>query len=172
MTVTPIDLFASFIRLHQGGQAHAEQQVFDPERDGWQLMAFHVETDADVHADHWEVHTGADEVVSCLTGGIRLYFRPEQAGQAEEEIKLAAGPPSSWRAGDGTASSWTPPPTSCPSPWREAAVSRSGPQPRPGPSHPVLIHNDGPGWRPRCPTAFGLPSRGRRTGGHRTRRPP
>jgi hypothetical protein len=35
MTVTPIDLFASFIRLHHGGQAHAEQQVFDPEWDGW-----------------------------------------------------------------------------------------------------------------------------------------
>jgi quercetin dioxygenase-like cupin family protein len=92
MTVTPIDLFASFIHLDQGGQVHAEQPVFDPERDGWQLMAFHVETDADVHADHWEAHSGADEVVSCLTGGIRLYFRPEQPGeQEEEEIKLAAG---------------------------------------------------------------------------------
>lgn len=31
----------------------------DPERDGWQLMAFHVETDADVHADQWEVHPDA-----------------------------------------------------------------------------------------------------------------
>jgi hypothetical protein len=30
--------------------------------------------------------------VSCLTGGIRLYFRPEQPGeQEEEEIKPAAG---------------------------------------------------------------------------------
>ncbi|MFI9237005.1 cupin [Streptomyces sp. NPDC053079] len=91
MTVTPIDLFASFIRLHQGGQVHAEQQVFDPEWDGWQLMAFHVETDADVHADHWEVHPDADELVSCLTGGIRLYLRPEQPEEEEEEIKLAAG---------------------------------------------------------------------------------
>ncbi|MET9433548.1 cupin [Streptomyces sp. NPDC006551] len=91
MTVTPIDLFASFIHLHQGGQVRAEQPVFDPERDGWQVMTFHVETDADIHGDHWEIHTAADEVVSCLTGGIRLYFRPEQPGDEEEEIKLAAG---------------------------------------------------------------------------------
>ncbi|MFI0713138.1 cupin [Streptomyces inhibens] len=91
MTVTPIDLFASFIHLDQGGQVRAEQPVFDPERDGWQLMTFHAETDADLHADHWEVHSDADEVVSCLTGGIRLCFRPEQPGEEEEEIKLAAG---------------------------------------------------------------------------------
>ena len=91
MTVTPFDLFASSIHLDQGGQAHAEQRVYDPERDGWRLNAFHVETNADVHADHWEVHPDAEEVVSCLTGGIRLYFRPEQPGQHEEVIKLTAG---------------------------------------------------------------------------------
>ncbi|MFE0376123.1 cupin [Streptomyces inhibens] len=91
MTVTPIDLFASFIHLDQGGQVRAGQPVFDPERDGWQLMTFRVETDADLHADHWEVHSDADEVVACLTGGIRLCFRPEQPGEEEEQIKLAAG---------------------------------------------------------------------------------
>ncbi|MGW9432145.1 cupin domain-containing protein [Streptomyces decoyicus] len=91
MTVTPIDLFASFIHLQQGGQVRAEQPAFDPDRDGWQLMTFHVETDADLHADHWEVHPDADEFVACLTGGIRLYFRPQQPGEEEEEIKLVAG---------------------------------------------------------------------------------
>ncbi|GAA2654902.1 cupin domain-containing protein [Streptomyces vastus] len=94
MTVTPntpIDLFASFIHLREGGQVHAEQPVFDPGRDGWQLMAFHVETDADVHAGHWEVHPEADEFVSCLSGGIRLCFRPERPGDKEEEVKLTAG---------------------------------------------------------------------------------
>ncbi|MEU1820359.1 cupin [Streptomyces roseifaciens] len=91
MTVTPIDLFASFIHLGQGGQVRAEQPSFDFERDGWQVMTFHVENAADVHADHWEIHPSADELVSCLTGGIRLCFRPEQPGEEEEEIKLAAG---------------------------------------------------------------------------------
>ncbi|MFJ8018175.1 cupin [Streptomyces sp. NPDC096339] len=91
MTTAPIDLFSSFIRFDHTGQLRAEQPVFDSERDGWQLMTFHVETDADVHGDHWEIHTEADELVSCLTGGIRLCFRPEQPGGKEEEIKLAAG---------------------------------------------------------------------------------
>ncbi|EFL20446.1 putative cupin domain protein [Streptomyces himastatinicus ATCC 53653] len=90
MTVTPIDLFASFLHLDEGGRVRASQPVFDPGRDGWQLMTFHVESDADLHADHWEVHSEADEVVSCLTGGIRLFFRPEQPGD-EEEIRLGAG---------------------------------------------------------------------------------
>lgn len=91
MTTTPIDLFASFVRFHHDGRAHADRKLFDPERDGWQLMTFHAETDADVHADHWEIHTGADEVVSCLSGGIRLYFRPEQQADAEQEFRLAPG---------------------------------------------------------------------------------
>jgi hypothetical protein len=30
---------------------NAEQPLFDPERHDGQLMAFHVETDADVHGD-------------------------------------------------------------------------------------------------------------------------
>ncbi|MEU7583557.1 cupin [Streptomyces sp. NPDC041068] len=91
MTVTPIDLYASFVHLRPGGQVRAEQPVFDPERDGWQVMTFHVETDADVHGDHWEVHTAAEEVVSCLTGGIRVCLRPQQPGDEEEQIKLTAG---------------------------------------------------------------------------------
>ncbi|KOG61561.1 cupin domain-containing protein [Streptomyces varsoviensis] len=91
MAVTPIDLYASFLHLRQDGRIHAEQPVFDAERDGWQVMTFHVETDADVHGDHWEIHTAADEVVACLTGGIRLCLRPRQPGDAEERITLSAG---------------------------------------------------------------------------------
>ncbi|QES48516.1 cupin [Streptomyces venezuelae] len=90
-TTTPIDLFASFLHLQQDGGAHAVPPVFDVERDGWQVMAFHVETDADVHGDHWEVHPHAEEVVSCLSGGIRLYFRPEHPGDPEEQLTLPPG---------------------------------------------------------------------------------
>ncbi|WP_239114977.1 cupin domain-containing protein [Planotetraspora kaengkrachanensis] len=63
----------------------------DSDQDGWQLTAFYARTDADVHADHWEVHPEAEEIVSCLIGKIRLYLRPEQPGQQEEEIRLTAG---------------------------------------------------------------------------------
>ena len=92
MTVTPIDLFASFIHLHQGGQVHAAEQTgFDPERDGWQLAAFHVETGDDVHADYWEVHPEADEVVSLPHRRDTPLPPSGAAGRREEEIKLAAG---------------------------------------------------------------------------------
>jgi quercetin dioxygenase-like cupin family protein len=91
VTVTPIDLFSSFLHLTEGGRVRAVQPVFEPEREGWQLMTFHVETDADVHGDHWEIHTDADEVVSCLTGGIRLHLRPEHPGEEGEEVVLPAG---------------------------------------------------------------------------------
>ncbi|WP_436500613.1 hypothetical protein [Actinokineospora sp. HUAS TT18] len=86
-----IDLFASAVRFRENGRVSAEEQLFDPSRDGWQLMTFHVETAADVHADHWEIHTEADEVVACLTGGIRLYFRPRLPGEPEEEVTLTPG---------------------------------------------------------------------------------
>ncbi|WP_188196861.1 cupin [Nonomuraea sp. SYSU D8015] len=91
MTVTPIDLFASFVRLDRSGEIHAEKRPMDLDQDGWQLTAFYARTDADVHADHWEVHPEAEKVVSCLVGKIRLYLRPEQPGQEEEEIRLTAG---------------------------------------------------------------------------------
>lgn len=91
MTAAPIDLFSSFIHLDQSGEVSAARPVFDSERDGWQLMTFHVETDADVHGDHWEIHTEADELVSCLAGGVRLCCRPERPGEKEEEVTLAAG---------------------------------------------------------------------------------
>ncbi|MFI0355767.1 cupin [Actinomadura sp. 9N407] len=91
MTVTPIDLFASAVHLRQGGEVQAGKRTADSGQDGWRLTAFHAKTGADVHADHWEVHPEAEEVVSCLIGKIRLYLRPERPGGEEEEIRLVAG---------------------------------------------------------------------------------
>jgi quercetin dioxygenase-like cupin family protein len=91
MTLAPFGLFTSFIRLGEGGEVRAEEPAFDPEQDSWQVMTFHVETDEDVHGDHWEIHTEADEVVSCLTGGIRLFLRPERPGEPEEGTSLTPG---------------------------------------------------------------------------------
>ncbi|MEV4888703.1 cupin [Nonomuraea sp. NPDC055795] len=87
MTITPIDLFASPLHLHQDGRVKAGT----PGQDGWRLTTFHAKTGADVHADHWEIHPEADELVSCLIGKIRLYLRPERPGRPEEEIRLIAG---------------------------------------------------------------------------------
>ncbi|GAA4136720.1 cupin [Actinomadura keratinilytica] len=91
MAVTPIDLLACSIRLQQGGRISADSTAADADQGGWRLRAFHAKTDADVHADHWEVHPEAEEVVSCLIGKIRLCLRPERPGQEEEEVILAAG---------------------------------------------------------------------------------
>ncbi len=89
-------------------------------------MTFHVETDADVHGDHWEVHPEAQEVVACLAGGIRLYFRPEQPDEVEEEVAVAAGSAVIVPRGRWYRIAWTALATSCPSLCRAAAGWRSG----------------------------------------------
>lgn len=90
MTHSPVDLFSSSIRLHGDGQVHSGPRSFDPTQTGWHMAAFHAETDADVHADHWEVHLDAEEVVSCLSGAIRIYLRSDDEGD-DEEVKLGPG---------------------------------------------------------------------------------
>lgn len=91
MTVAPIDLFGAPVHLQRGGTVRTGSAAGPLDLDGWQLRTFHAKTAADVHADHWEVHPEADEVVSCLIGKIRLCLRPERPGQEEEEVILAAG---------------------------------------------------------------------------------
>ena len=41
----------------------------------WQITTFHVETDVDVHADHWEMHPAAEELVAVLRGSVRFHLR-------------------------------------------------------------------------------------------------
>jgi mannose-6-phosphate isomerase-like protein (cupin superfamily) len=92
MTTAPIDLFASALRFHADGDVHPAVRGTATGGPGtWQIAAFHAETDADVHADHWEMHPEADEAVCCLTGGMRLYLRPTGAGDAEEPVRIPAG---------------------------------------------------------------------------------
>ncbi|MFJ2868681.1 cupin domain-containing protein [Kitasatospora sp. NPDC087314] len=92
MTPTAVDLFASALHFHPDGEVRAtERQMTGGAAGAWQIGAFHVETDADVHADHWEMHPQADEAVCCLAGGARLYLRPEDAAGAEELVPLPAG---------------------------------------------------------------------------------
>ncbi|MFE2154107.1 cupin domain-containing protein [Streptomyces lavendulae] len=92
MTTTPIDLFASALQLRPDGEVRAaERRMAGGDRGTWQIAAFHVETDADVHADQWEMHPEADEAVCCLTGGVRLHFRPTTPGGTEETVRLRAG---------------------------------------------------------------------------------
>ncbi|CAL9669875.1 cupin [Streptomyces sp. enrichment culture] len=92
MTITPVDLFASALHFHPDGDVRAvERQMTSSSSGAWQIATFHVETNADVHADHWEMHPEAEEAVCCLIGGIRLYFRPDAPGGTEDMVQLQAG---------------------------------------------------------------------------------
>ncbi|MFH8572413.1 cupin domain-containing protein [Streptomyces sp. NPDC017993] len=92
MTTTPIDLFASALQFRPDGDVRAtERQMTSSDSGAWQVTTFHVETDADVHSDHWEMHPEAEEAVCCLSGGVRLYLRPTTPGGAEGEVQLQAG---------------------------------------------------------------------------------
>ena len=72
-----IDLFARGIRLLPDGEVFDEQRRMTGDMDGWTLAAFQVATDADVHGDYWEMHPGGDELVTVLSGAIRLFLRGE-----------------------------------------------------------------------------------------------
>jgi mannose-6-phosphate isomerase-like protein (cupin superfamily) len=74
-----IDLFApSGLRLQDGGTVEVENPPrMTGEQDGWMVANFHVESDEDVHADHWEIHPCGQEVVSVLAGQARLVLRAE-----------------------------------------------------------------------------------------------
>ncbi|MEU8306991.1 cupin domain-containing protein [Actinomadura sp. NPDC048955] len=89
--MNPIDMFASALTFHPDGAVRAAEPRMTSDDGGWQVAAFRVETDEDVHADHWEVHPAAEEAVCCLSGGLRIYLRPEEPGGEEEVVRLAAG---------------------------------------------------------------------------------
>ncbi|MFD7710899.1 cupin [Streptomyces sp. NPDC059785] len=92
MTTTTVDLFASALHFRpDGGVRAVERQMTGGDTGAWQVATFHVETDADVHADHWEMHPEAEEAVCCLTGGVRIYFRPDTPDGAEDMVRLSAG---------------------------------------------------------------------------------
>ncbi|MBL1080859.1 cupin [Streptomyces actinomycinicus] len=94
--VTPVDLFGSALHLLPDGDVRAgARRMTDGDPGVWQVAAFHVETDADVHADHWEAHPDGEEAVCCLSGGVRLYLRPVTGDGTEdgteEMVRLRAG---------------------------------------------------------------------------------
>ncbi|MEV7184102.1 cupin [Kitasatospora sp. NPDC093102] len=91
-SIAAVDLFASALHIHpDGGVRAAERRMTGGDAGAWQIATFHVESDADVHADHWEMHPEAEEAVCCLAGGVRLYLRPAEPGGAESMVRLAAG---------------------------------------------------------------------------------
>ncbi|MFC7831008.1 cupin [Streptomyces sp. NPDC057375] len=89
---SPIDLFASSLHIHPNGDVRtAGPRTASRDAGAWHIATFHVASDADVHADHWEMHPEADEAVCCLTGGLRIYFRPTTSNGTEDMVHLRTG---------------------------------------------------------------------------------
>lgn len=84
--MTTVDLFARALRLHPDGAVTAEERRMGAEVAGWTVATFHVETNQDVHGDHWEVHPAAEEAVCVLAGAARIVLRGDEA-----PITLTAG---------------------------------------------------------------------------------
>lgn len=100
MALAPVDLFVDALRLHPDGHVSVEQRRMSADVDGWTVAAFHVESEQDVHGDHWEVHPAAEEAVCVLAGRAQLVLRPDDAGGdgtgsdstgGEEAITLTSG---------------------------------------------------------------------------------
>ncbi|WP_327149679.1 cupin domain-containing protein [Nocardia sp. NBC_01329] len=86
-----IDMFARALSFHPDGRVRDGERRMSEGTDGWQLATFHVETDTEIHADHWEMHPASEEAVCCLSGALRLYLRPAGPGDTETEVRLTAG---------------------------------------------------------------------------------
>ncbi|MFB7718450.1 cupin domain-containing protein [Nocardia sp. NPDC056100] len=91
MSFDTIDLFARGVRILPDGQVFAEERRMRGDIDGWTVATFHVETDADVHSDTWEMHPSGEELVSVLAGSARVYLRAETGSATEDFVQLRAG---------------------------------------------------------------------------------
>jgi hypothetical protein len=68
---TTVDLFTQHLQFDASGTIRTdERRLADGDDIDWRLPLCRVETAADVHADHWEMHPGLDEAVCCLRGAI------------------------------------------------------------------------------------------------------
>ncbi|MEV0980747.1 cupin domain-containing protein [Streptomyces sp. NPDC049915] len=91
-TLTPIDLFTAAVHVGPGpGVSAGERRMTEGRPGSWQLAAFHAASDADVHADHWEMHPEADELVCVLSGRVRFFLRPDTADAPEQTATLTGG---------------------------------------------------------------------------------
>ncbi|OPC79875.1 cupin [Embleya scabrispora] len=89
--MTYVDLFQSAVRLAEvGGRIEVGERRMVGDAPGWQVAVFRVETDAELHADLWEMHPSSDEVVCVWSGGLRIVLR-DAVGDGEGP-PVALGP--------------------------------------------------------------------------------
>jgi quercetin dioxygenase-like cupin family protein len=86
----PFDLFSAALHLGSDGQLRTGPPRL-AEGDDWQVASFRVASDAEVHADHWEVHPAGEEAVCCVSGAFRLYLRAATPDGTDAVVRLRAG---------------------------------------------------------------------------------
>ncbi|WP_458686547.1 cupin domain-containing protein [Nocardia tengchongensis] len=91
MEFDTINLFDRGVRILPDGRLLTEERRMQGDMEGWTVATFHVETDADVHSDTWEMHPTGDELVTVLTGSVRMYLKPETDGAPTNLVRLTAG---------------------------------------------------------------------------------
>jgi len=88
---TAVDLATHHLGFDWGGTVRAHEQRGAGHDADWRLALFHGDTDADVHADHWERHPEGDEAVCCLGGALRLHLRADRPAAPDEVVRLLPG---------------------------------------------------------------------------------
>jgi mannose-6-phosphate isomerase-like protein (cupin superfamily) len=86
-----VDLTTEQLVFDPHGTVRAERGRTATDDPDWRLAIVRVETDDDVHADHWERHTLGDEAVACLRGGLRLHLRADRPGAPDDVVRLPPG---------------------------------------------------------------------------------
>ncbi|MFI1580194.1 cupin domain-containing protein [Embleya sp. NPDC020630] len=90
--MTYVDLFESAVRLAEvGGRIEVGERRMTGDAAGRQVAVFRVETDADPHADLWEMHPSSDEVVCVWSGGLRIVLRGVVHDGEESPVALGPG---------------------------------------------------------------------------------
>jgi mannose-6-phosphate isomerase-like protein (cupin superfamily) len=95
MSSQPFDLLRTFVHLQNDGHGH----TVAVNREFWMginsrgydrvLGAFRFETPDDLHADSWEIHPHADEIIVLLSGEIEIVL--EQGPKSTRNVPLEPG---------------------------------------------------------------------------------
>src|SRR3546814_8200731 len=91
-TAAVVDLLTEDLHLLATGAIRGDERRFEDGEPGQRSCAiFHMESDADAHAEEWEMHPSGDEAVCCLSGDVRMYLRADHPERPAELVRLLPG---------------------------------------------------------------------------------
>jgi mannose-6-phosphate isomerase-like protein (cupin superfamily) len=97
-----IDLLSTFVHLQNSGHAHP----VTPDREFWMgltsqsydriLGVVRFQSDDDLHADNWELHRAADELIVVLQGKLEFFFEEATAPHTLHALQAFVVPAGKW----------------------------------------------------------------------------